>query len=201
MPPGPKVFVHMVTEATKSVVKHRCGLVLEIYRLHPAQRSTVWESEITCRACKETKMKPLLFLDVDGVLQRNTTPEDVFSPETDGPAIRSLMECFEVMWATTWEDEANQIVSPALGLPSFPVVRFDHEELTDYHETFKLPTVRRACLERPMAWVDDDLGADAKAWAEQRRRRIPTLLVHTSYPTGLLPEDVDILTAFGKGLL
>ncbi|WP_405771061.1 hypothetical protein [Streptomyces sp. NBC_01538] len=91
---------------------------------------------------------PLLFLDVDGPLipfggTREQYPDGypTYGParrprlpaaETNpllprinpalGPRLAAL-PC-ELVWATTWMDEANECVSPWLGLPALPVVNW-----------------------------------------------------------------------------
>ena len=86
--------------------------------------------------------KPLLLLDVDGVLNpfpRLTAnghtapaPYEVHTLEPrgavepvrvllnpdHGQALASLSEVFVLVWATTWEDEANRLIAPLLSLRS-----------------------------------------------------------------------------------
>jgi hypothetical protein len=77
--------------------------------------------------------KPLLLLDVDGVLFpfRNASPPPgyllVESPvstmwikPSHGDALRQLSSLFELVWATTWEHKANEIIGPALGFEQLP---------------------------------------------------------------------------------
>ena len=79
--------------------------------------------------------KPLLLLDVDGVLFpfRNASPppgyllvesaeSTVWIKASHGEALRNLSSLFELVWATTWEHKANQIIGPALGLDQLPVI-------------------------------------------------------------------------------
>lgn len=96
-------------------------------------------------------MKPLLFLDLDDVLNIRVAPYDEYLVEvaTDdlptgpfinefaGPCVElsicvpraypawlsELSEVFELVWATTWEHAANRYISPLLGLPELPVVK------------------------------------------------------------------------------
>jgi hypothetical protein len=90
--------------------------------------------------------RPLLFLDVDGPLipfglppgQYPTYPgprDDGASPLLDrlspahGPRLLALP--YELVWATAWEDEANELVAPRLGLPQLPVVTFPPDDEQD----------------------------------------------------------------------
>ena len=63
-------------------------------------------------------------------------------------------------------------------------------------QTWKLPDVQGFVGDRPLAWVDDDLGPDAFAWAEQRET--PTLLIRTEPSVGLTEQDVGRLEGFGR---
>jgi len=86
-----------------------------------------------------TRRGPILFLDVDGVIipygGAETAPDSatvaLFGPEADedhlsridpehGPRLSEL-EC-SLVWATGWEDDANDVISPRVGLPRLPVV-------------------------------------------------------------------------------
>ncbi|MFC7467145.1 hypothetical protein ACFQVA_05280 [Actinomadura keratinilytica] len=93
-------------------------------------------------------MKPLLFLDVDGPLNpygalSAPAPPEGFHPHRMRPAgwswpepltvlldpdhgtrLRALQRHYELVWATTWEDEANAWIAPVLGLPPLPYVDF-----------------------------------------------------------------------------
>ncbi|MQY06611.1 HAD domain-containing protein [Actinomadura macrotermitis] len=78
--------------------------------------------------------EPLLYLDVDGVLN----PEDPAGrftahtvgsltlriPDTHAAWLRELSAAYELIWATTWEHHANAYIAPLLGLPELPVVEF-----------------------------------------------------------------------------
>ncbi len=94
--------------------------------------------------------RPLLFLDVDGPLipfgarsgQYPTYPSDLDPHATGsnpllarvdpahGPRLAAL-PC-GLVWATTWAAEANECLSPRLGLPQLPVV--DWPEPADFEE-------------------------------------------------------------------
>jgi hypothetical protein len=95
-------------------------------------------------------MKPLLFLDVDGVLNVRIMPfqehqvevataelptnafTNSFSGDTVTLSVRfpnaystwlaELAAVYELVWATTWEHMANKHLSPLLELPELPVV-------------------------------------------------------------------------------
>ena len=80
----------------------------------------------------------LLLLDIDGTLCPIGPGPDVamrhlsigtgaVSFRADLPEVLAeLAACYELAWATAWEDNANLLLAPALGLPALPVVRFAH---------------------------------------------------------------------------
>ena len=112
---------------------------------------------------------------------------------------------FEMVWATSWEDDANEFLAPIFGLPDLPVLRFKRDLLDDHDlaadpespeepATWKLATIARFVRDRPFAWVDDEIGADAHEWGQQRP--YPTLLLDVGPTVGLTEEDVATLIAF-----
>jgi len=81
--------------------------------------------------------RPALLLDVDGVLNpygTATCPEgfteyDLFPGEepvrlrpAHGEWISELRHVFDVAWATAWNDDANRLLAPLLGITALPVV-------------------------------------------------------------------------------
>ncbi len=152
-------------------------------------------------------MKPLLLLDVDGVLnptgggvprgfERTTINgyELTWSPQ-HRVWLGELSDLFDPVWATTWEHHANRSLSPLLGLPQLPVIEFDRSSQAD---TRKLPTVERWVGERALAWVDDQLFPDAFDWADNRSA--PTLLLRPPASLGLTEDHVVELREFVESL-
>lgn len=74
--------------------------------------------------------RPLLFLDVDGTLLPFTGAARQMVDEAN-PLLAGLdpehgrrlaaLAC-DLIWATTWMIEANEVLAPRLGLPQLPVV-------------------------------------------------------------------------------
>lgn len=114
-------------------------------------------------------MKPIAFIDVDGVLNRLLTNSAakrrnlvrldatvygntyvLWMDPADKQRLERLEEHFELAWGTTWEDEANRQIAPFLGLPEFPIVA-----KTSYSEHTKAYGVLRAAEGRPFVWLDD----------------------------------------------
>ena len=156
--------------------------------------------------------KPLLLLDVDGVLipwQAKTAPPSyqwfelqhrvggtdtkeagLLSPSL-GARLSRLGERFQLVWATGWEHEANRVIGPILGLSELPVIEFPRNG----DGTFvKLVTVSRILSSTPVIWLDDELTESAKEWA--RTRTGATMLVEVDPGTGLTYEDLEKVSSF-----
>lgn len=150
---------------------------------------------------------PLLFLDVDGPLIPfgGTGYRTVAGPgeESGNPLLARLdpglgsrllgLPC-ELVWATTWEDEANETLCPRLGLPRLPVVYWPEpsgdEGLDGLH--WKTRTILERAGGRPFAWADDEITPADRAWAAAHHPA-PTLLHRVDPRTGLTDADFDAL--------
>ena len=158
----------------------------------------------------------LLLLDIDGTLCPVGPGPDVamrhlsigsgsVSFRADLPEVLAeLAARYELAWATAWQDNANLLLAPALGLPALPVVRFtdpagDEVGLRHTGRTWKLPSVHRFAADRPLAWIDDELYGDAYAWAAARRS--PTKLLSTDPARGIVDREVRSLLAFARRAL
>ncbi len=150
-------------------------------------------------------MKPLLLVDVDGVLNpfpdcpHGFTEYDFF-PEDDEPVrlaeahaiwLRELARAYEIAWASGWGDDANRILSPFFGLERLPLVPLPP---VPFGPREKLLAIAAFAGDRPLAWIDDMLADDARRWAAERR--IPTLLIQVDPAVGLTRADVDRLLAW-----
>jgi hypothetical protein len=161
--------------------------------------------------------RPLLLLDVDGVLNpwlmRKLPPGyrwheigifDLVLATWHGPAILELCEesQLELVWATTWEEKANLEISPRVGLPTdLPWITFADSGYDEFAETRKLAPVQRFVGERPCVWIDDDLWSDAWVWAVRRREAgIPTLLVQPQPDRGLVRAHLQEITRWAAGI-
>jgi hypothetical protein len=145
--------------------------------------------------------RPLLLLDVDGVLNpygaecpAGFTEHVLFPDEIDpvrvcldhGDWIGELAGPYEVVWATGWGEEANRLLAPLLGIPRLPVVPFPQ---LPFSADLKVPAIDALAGDRPAAWIDDMLGPAAYDWAEQRSA--PTLLLPADPAVGLTRDLVD----------
>jgi hypothetical protein len=162
----------------------------------------------------ELTSRPILFLDVDGVISLfgfEPVPGQLPGswhwvdgvahciPEAVGPRISLLMEHFELVWATGWEEKANEYLPHILGLEArdLPCLTFDGRAVFGTAH-WKLEAIEEYAADKPAAWVDDSIDASCRAWAE--RRRAPTLIVHTDSAVGLTDEHVTELRGWATAL-
>jgi len=158
-------------------------------------------------------VKPVLFVDVDGVIslygfESGTDLPGPFHwvdgvahciPTDSGPRLTRLAERFDLVWATGWEEKANEYLPAILGLPfgPLPYLNFDGRAVFGSSH-WKLDAIDSYAARRPVAWIDDHLDAACDAWAAERFA--PTLLVKTLPPTGITDAHVDELLAWAAGL-
>jgi hypothetical protein len=146
---------------------------------------------------KEGAPRPLLLVDVDGVLSLfggaraaaqtlvptliDGTPHLLSRPAAE--ALRELAPAFECVWCTGWKERADAHLPHLLGLPrGWPHVRFTSRP--DHGGHWKLGGIDAfAGPDRPLAWIDDHLDDACDAWASARRG--PTLLLRTDPEVGL----------------
>ena len=155
--------------------------------------------------------KPVLAVDVDGVISLFGFAGPIeeapckfklvdgmahcIALET-GERLRRLAPHYELIWATGWEDRANDHLLQMLGLDPLPVLRFGSSaRFGSAH--WKLQPIEEYARGRALAWVDDSLDESCHDWAE--RRPEPTLLVPTVSDEGLLDHHVDVLLDWAAG--
>ena len=154
--------------------------------------------------------RPILFLDVDGVISlfgfgRDVTPPGAFHSidgivhcigERVADRLGRLADRFELVWATGWEEKANEYLPHILGLAGeLPVLSFDGRAVFGSAH-WKLHAIDEYAGDRPAAWIDDYIDDECRAWAE--RRAAPTLLVEAESATGLTEEHVERLLGWAE---
>ena len=156
--------------------------------------------------------KPLLFVDVDGVIslfgfvpRLDSLPGPLHwidgiqhcIPPAMGPRLERLGEAYELVWATGWEEKANEYLPHILKLPfrDLPTLTFGGRAVFGTAH-WKLAAITEYAGERPAAWIDDSFDEECFEWA--RSRSAPTLLLQTEPPTGLGEEHVEELLAWAR---
>jgi Swiss Army Knife RNA repair-like protein len=155
----------------------------------------------------EARERPLLLVDVDGVLslfgagvdRATCTPALVegiphLLSRSAAVLLTRLAARYECVWCTGWEDRADGHLPHLLGLPAgWPHLAFSDRPEDAAH--WKLRAIDAyAGPRRPTAWVDDAHDERCRAWAAGRPG--PTLLVTTDPAVGLTREQAAQLEAW-----
>jgi hypothetical protein len=166
---------------------------------------------------------PLLMVDIDGVVslfggwERGGRQRDGhaggrsvagsfhsidgiphFLSSTAAAHLLELSVLFELVWASGWEERANEHLPHLLGLPrELPFLRFARAvERSNAH--WKLEAIDAYAGDRPLAWIDDALNHACDEWA--RARAAPTLLVQTDPEHGLTELEATQLASWARAL-
>jgi hypothetical protein len=157
--------------------------------------------------------QPLLAVDIDGVISLFGAEEKPDRGHTQlqlvdgvphlislpcGDRLRRLSECFELVWASGWEEKANFYLPSILGLPDLPHISFDVAARPGGAH-WKLDPIETYAAGRPLAWIDDNFDDSCFEWAEYREQ--PTLLVPTETHLGLEEAHVSALESWARSLL
>lgn len=155
-------------------------------------------------------MKPLLLLDIDGVLNPTypdrteftdfthvETPWSNFflSPE-QGELLRRLTKFVDIVWATSWVDYANEHISPFYGLPQLPVIYFTPEGA----ESLKIQNIIEYTVEhnKPFIWVDDEIEDTFYSNIQQKCGHEHFELITTNPDIGLTKKHVAQIYQFAQ---
>ncbi|MGI5231268.1 HAD domain-containing protein [Actinoallomurus sp. CA-142502] len=163
----------------------------------------------------DLERRPLLFLDVDGPLipfgagPYPVHPADRPEPHplltridpAHGPRLAAL-PC-ELVWATTWMDDANECVGPRLGLPRLAVVAWPEPSDLDERDErdglhWKTRTLVAWAAGRAFAWVDDEITDADRAWVAARHPG-RSLLRRVDARVGLDDDDYRALEEWSHG--
>ena len=105
---------------------------------------------------------------------------------------------FDLVWASGWEEKAEEYLPRLLGLPAeLPFLRFERSPgRANAH--WKLAAIEQHAGPRPLAWIDDAFNDACHAWAHARPA--PTLLVQTAPERGLTAAEVRQLMEWARQL-
>jgi hypothetical protein len=158
--------------------------------------------------------RPLLFLDVDGALipigaapQQYPAYQTAPSPQADAnPLLARInpehgarltaLPC-ELAWATSWMEDANECISPRLGLPQLTIVTWPDAPETEQQDErhglhWKTRTLVAWAAGRSFAWVDDEITGKDRAWVSAHHHGL-ALLHRVNPSTGLTEADYRTL--------
>lgn len=154
----------------------------------------------------------LILIDVDGVLnpwQRqgphwqahqavsfNGTWNVILNPD-HGPMLLTLAAetGAELVWATTWEHDANREIGPRIGLPELPVIEVNaHPGEPGVHP--KTPPVAEYVKGRPFVWFDDDLRRADRDYLKAHEQVADFLIVDVCPRVGLTPKHLEMAAAW-----
>ena len=171
--------------------------------------------------------KPYLLVDVDGVLNplsfwaKNSVVtrfvewvgHDIYVPSQGRsylvhlnetlhkPMFERLAEHYTMMWATTWDVEAQTLIAPKLGLPKWDVVPMCNSRSAEYKEYYggnyawsplysKTKPIAKWAEENNIsrfAWVDDQAFVDDQAYFDGRGLKGKVFTIDSA--EGLTLED------------
>jgi hypothetical protein len=169
-------------------------------------------------------LPPLLFVDVDGPLNpyaakptrrpkgyqtHRMSPPDwaraypdakplrVWLNPEHGPMLLSLP--VELVWATTWEHDANEWIGPRIGLPKLPVVEWPERALEGAGDPrlWKTQPLADYAAGRPFAWIDDQLTSVDRHWCTAHYPA-STLLLPIDPAIGLRSADIAAIGRWAR---
>jgi hypothetical protein len=163
--------------------------------------------------------KPLLMVDIDGVISLfgfvGQPPWAGHPAALDGSFhtidgiphylsraaaehLLGLAADFDLVWASGWEEKAEEHLPRLLGLPAgLPFLRFERSP-GQGNAHWKLAAIDEHAPARALAWIDDAFNDACHAWADSRQA--PTLLVQTVPERGLTSREAQLLVGWAREL-
>jgi hypothetical protein len=156
--------------------------------------------------------RPILAIDIDGVISLFGFDEPPASSVARFELIDGMVHCislqagerlrrleglYDMVWATGWEEKANDYMPNVLGMPELPFLTFKGAaRFGSAH--WKLAPLDKYGKGRALAWIDDSFDESCYDWARDRRE--PTLLVPTESGIGLEEAHTEALIAWARSL-
>ena len=121
-----------------------------------------------------------------------------FLSATAAAHLLDLASHYELVWASGWEEKANEHLPYLLGLPQkMPFLQFERA-VGRSNAHWKLDAISEYAAGRPLAWIDDAIDDSCHAWALERMP--PTLLVQTDPQAGLTSREAQLLLDWARAL-
>ncbi|GHH77273.1 HAD domain-containing protein [Promicromonospora soli] len=157
--------------------------------------------------------RPIVFLDIDGTLlplgpgDRSLAVDDPgawraqSNPQLGrlrrAPSYDLVRLGGELVWATAWGQDANEVVAPILALGQLPVVDFEEDDDVPvpgglHWKTASLVRHAGGC---PFVWLDDEIRDLDQQWVEAAHPG-PALLHRVSPTSGLTEDDLALVKAW-----
>lgn len=146
-----------------------------------------------------TAERPLLFLDIDGVL--NTMNRDhepiilggcyCWIPPGTRERVHRLIEVYDPVWCTAWLGRAHSAWRDYLGLDPIPWPYVNYRQ-------YKLVELIRMAGERRWAYVDDDAFTYELRGLDWTPDMVDGLVIQPDHNTGLTDEHVEELLAYAQ---
>ncbi len=134
--------------------------------------------------------RPGSFHSIDGIPH--------FLSAEAGAHLLVLSIMFDLVWASGWEEKADEHLPRLLGLPAgLPHLSFERS-VGRGNAHWKLAAIEEHAAGRPLAWLDDALNEECRQWAD--RRAAPTLLVQTDPRRGLTATEAERLKRWAQSL-
>lgn len=173
---------------------------------------------LTVRDLPLEDARPLLLLDVDGVLNainhsQNVKLYDIRTIETfQGFRVKirmrreltdwifELTEYYVPVWCTMWNHDANLFLAPLLELPDLPVIECSYSSKgrpDKCHD--KITAIEEQVSDRALAWLDDEISHKDLDWAYLRNEKVaPTKFIKITETEGMQRFHVDRLMKWAQ---
>jgi hypothetical protein len=103
----------------------------------------------------------------------------------------------DLVWATTWMAEANEVLAPRLGLPQLPTVDWPDDDDDDGRLHWKTRHLVEWAAGRRFVWVDDEITDIDRTWVTANYGA-PVLLHRVDPRWGLTDTDYRAIAKWLK---